>query len=175
MDSVLLCRSRIVLAVAFAALAPGCRGEHVVGARTADCPGLENAGYITVADGRVLIDKAGVYDRSCPGTGPAPGKGVSGCVEQHFYVFPLVPATWSAPEPIPAWLTCRGDVPDLASCAAQVSAYGGALGGKVAVRVGDGSRPGGSVSGWERAVADSVGRHGLVSSSRGPVLWLGLW
>lgn len=151
----------------------GCRGERAVDIATAECPSREKAGTITVADGRILLDKPGAYDRVCSGSGPPTGKGATGCVDHHFYVLPLVPNSWVVGDPVPAWVTCQGNHKDVAACVAEATAYRGPIGGDVAVRTGDSSRPGRTVSGWESAVDDAQKRHGLTSSTRAPVLWLG--
>lgn len=156
---------------AFALSALACNEKHAT-VPVGEAAKHEAAAELTLTDAKILFDLGGRYDRVCTSHTPTT-KGASGCVDHHFYVFPVVPTTWSKNVPVPAWVTCSGKEQSYEDCERAVRAHGGELRGAVAVRVGDGAKPTRAMSGWETAIEDAVTRGGLAAAPRGPVLRLG--
>jgi hypothetical protein len=132
----------------------------------------DRARSLTIDGAMILLEQGGRYDRVCRGGEPR-SKGASGCVDHHFYVFPVVPKGWASPQAVPAWVTCSAREGAYEECAAWVRAYEGDITGAVAVRVGDGAKVMRAVSGWEKAIDDAIKRHALSATPGGPVLRLG--
>lgn len=150
----------------------GCTREKSLSMKTADCP-TSKASVMTVSDGRLLTDKAGIFEKTCGPSSSFGSKGSGGCVELFFYVVPLVPSGWVDGDAIPAWITCTGKHKSLAGCLGEISAYKGPLGGTVQVREGDSDKLGRAVSGWETAMKDATTRYSIKPSPHAPVLALG--
>ncbi len=156
-------RAVAVLGVAVAACGP----KHArVDVR--DAPANQTANALTLDGGRIALEAGGRYDRLCEGARGASSKG-AGCIDHHFYVFPVVPTSAPATEPVPAWVTCSGNETSFEACASRVRAYTGEIAGSVAVRLGTT----GAESGWEKAAKEAASRHGLAVAPRAPVLRLG--
>lgn len=139
----------------------------------ADAPAHEKEDALVLDGATVAFEKGGAYDRVCTSFEKSPGRNQPGCIDHHFYVFPAVASSWKPAEPVPAWVTCSGkEVTTFEACRARMKDHAGAIGGSVAVRV-PAKDTGGSTSGWEKAIADAVAKHGLTAAPRGPVLRLG--
>lgn len=142
-----------------------------------EAPKHEKESRLTLTGAKVLLDRGGAYDRVCP-PNQTPPRSAPGCMDHHFYVFPLVPEGWTLSAEVPAWITCSGNVTSLDACRARVAARTadgrpGDVSGTVAVRLGDRERFGRTNSGWEKAIDQAVEVHQLRPAPRGPVLRLG--
>jgi hypothetical protein len=133
----------------------------------------ERSERVTLPEATLALSYGGRYDRVCPPDAPRPPRSGTGCMDLHFYVFPVVSAAWTKTSPVPAWVTCSANETSFEACHAWMRRYSGPLSGTVAVRVGDKSELGRAESGWERAIEDAVRTHGLIAAPRGPVLRLG--
>lgn len=125
---------------------------------------------VELTGGQILFDKGGKYERVCTSKAPT-SKGQSGCVDHYFYAFPVVADGADDAKTISAWVTCK-KAEKLEACRDELQGRKGAIGGSVAVRVGDEKKALRTQSGWETAIADAVQKHGLVAVEGGPVIRL---
>lgn len=161
-------RMKRALVVALPALALACGPKHArVDVR--DAPASRTALALTLDGARIALDTGGRYDRLCEGSRGAPSRGASACIDHHFYVFPVVPTSATATEPVPAWVTCSRNETSFEACETFVRAHTGEIAGSVAVRLG----MTGTESGWEKAAKEAASRHGLAIAPSAPVIRLG--
>ena len=135
-----------------------------------DAPETKGA-KLELTDGQILFDAGGAYDFVCPGSKTPSSKGQTGCVDHHFYAFPVVTVGATDTKSISAWVTCKKPE-KLEVCREELRARKGAIAGSVAVRVGDEKKALRTQSGWEKAIVDAVQKHGLVAVEGGPVIRL---
>lgn len=155
------------------ALGAGCKRTpthvHVDAAHT-----TKGAGLLAIDGARLDLDRGGAYDKVCKTLGPM-GKGQSGCVDHHFYVFPIVPAASAdgGTTTVTAWGSCQyNQITSLDACRARLAKEGLGLQGPVMIRVGDREAPLASENGWEQAIDDAKKKYGLETPRNSPVLTL---
>ena len=137
-----------------------------------DAPNHDGVHQLELTGAKVLLDKGGAYDRPCKRRG-ARAKGQTGCIDHHFYVFPIVAEEGKRGGPVAAWATCWSGPEKLVDCRKQLADLQGTIGGSVAVRVGDEDKTLRTKSGWERAIEDAVRKHRLKLRPRAPVIRVG--
>ena len=120
---------------------------------------------VTLTGGTVRADLSTSWSRTCTPTGRMPSKGVSRCKDLFFAVAPVVGASWTAGDPINAWVTCPGHMDTMAECEKIFGAQPEELTGRVLSLV----RSNGD-SGWLKAMAEAKNKHGLISAEKAPIV-----
>lgn len=143
--------------------------HEATGVAVDDAPKHDGVDRMQLADANVLLTRGGIYERTCKKRG---NKIKPGCVEQHYYVFPVVPKEAEKVTAVAAWVTCPDDTTSLADCRKAIKASEDDVSGTVAVRVGDEKKSMRTKSGWEKAIEDAEKKHRLTTRPRSPVIRL---